>query len=51
MWLVYVALLLIRRGAGLRGRRAAYVSGAALAVMMAVWAANLISNVHRFGPQ
>ena len=23
----------------------------ALAVMMAVWAANLISNVHRFGPQ
>jgi ABC-type uncharacterized transport system permease subunit len=51
MWLVYVALLLIRRGAGLRGRRAAYVSGAALAVMMAVWAANLISSVHRFGPQ
>jgi ABC-type uncharacterized transport system permease subunit len=51
MWLVYVALLLIRRGAGLRGRNAAYVSGAALAVMMAVWAANLISNVHRFGPQ
>jgi ABC-type uncharacterized transport system permease subunit len=51
MWVVYVALLLIRRGAGLRGRRAAYVSGAALAVMMAVWAANLISNVHRFGPQ
>ena len=51
MWLIYVVLLLIRRGAGLRGRRAAYVSGAALAVMMAVWAANLISNVHRFGPQ
>jgi ABC-type uncharacterized transport system permease subunit len=51
MWVVYVALLLIRRGAGLRGRRAAYVSGAALAVMMVVWAANLISNVHRFGPQ
>jgi ABC-type uncharacterized transport system permease subunit len=51
MWLVYVALLLVRRGASLRGRKAAYVSGAALAVMMAVWAANLISNVHRFGPQ
>jgi ABC-type uncharacterized transport system permease subunit len=51
MWLVYVALLLIRRGAGLRGRKAAYVSGAALAVMMAVLAANFISNVHRFGPQ
>jgi ABC-type uncharacterized transport system permease subunit len=51
MWAVYVVLLLVRRGAGLRGRRAAYVSGAALAVMMAVWAANLLSRVHRFGPQ
>jgi ABC-type uncharacterized transport system permease subunit len=51
MWLVYVALLLVRRGAGLRGRRAAYLSGAALAVMMAVWAANAFSHVHRFGPQ
>jgi len=49
MWLVYVALLLVRRGAGLRGRRAAYVSGFALVVMMAVWAANLVSHVHRFG--
>ena len=51
MWLVYVMLLLVRRGAGLRGRRAAYVSGAVLVVMMAVWVANLISHVHRFGPQ
>jgi ABC-type transport system involved in cytochrome c biogenesis permease subunit len=51
MWGVYVILLLVRRGAGLRGRRAAYVSGAALVVMMAVWAANLLSRVHRFGPQ
>jgi ABC-type uncharacterized transport system permease subunit len=51
MWGVYVVLLLVRRGAGLRGRRAAYVSGAALVVMMAVWAANLLSRVHRFGPQ
>jgi ABC-type uncharacterized transport system permease subunit len=51
MWVIYVALLLVRRGAGLRGRRAAYVSGAALAVMMAVWVANLFSHVHRFGPQ
>jgi ABC-type uncharacterized transport system permease subunit len=49
MWVVYVALLLVRRSAALRGRRAAYVSGAALAVMMAVWAANLFSHVHRFG--
>ncbi len=51
MWAVYVALLLVRRSAGLRGRRAAYVSGAALVVMMAVFAANLVSHVHRFGPQ
>lgn len=50
MWVIYVALLLVRRSAGLRGRRAAYVSGAALVVMMAVWAANLFSRVHRFGP-
>jgi ABC-type uncharacterized transport system permease subunit len=50
-WLFYVLLLLVRRSAGLRGRRAAYVSGAVLVAMMAVWAANLISNVHRFGPQ
>ncbi len=51
MWAVYVALLLVRLSAGLRGRRAAYVSGAALVVMMAVFAANLVSHVHRFGPQ
>jgi ABC-type uncharacterized transport system permease subunit len=49
MWAVYVALLLVRRSAALRGRRAAYVSGAALVVMMAVWATNLFSHVHRFG--
>ncbi len=51
MWIVYVTLLLFRRGVGLRGRRAAYVSGAALVVMMAVWAVNFFSQVHRFGPQ
>jgi len=50
MWLVYVTLLLFRRGVGLRGRRAAYVSGAALVVMMAVWAVNFFSQVRRFGP-
>jgi len=49
-WGFYVLLLLVRRSAGLRGRKAAYVSGAVLAVMMAVWAANLFSRVHRFGP-
>jgi ABC-type uncharacterized transport system permease subunit len=51
MWIVYVTLLLLRRGVGLRGRRAAYVSGAALVVMMAVWAINFFTQVHRFGPQ
>jgi ABC-type uncharacterized transport system permease subunit len=50
-WIFYVLLMLVRRGAGLRGRRAAYVSGAVLAAMVVVWAANLISSVHRFGPQ
>jgi ABC-type uncharacterized transport system permease subunit len=48
-WAVYVLLLFIRRSAGLRGRKAAYVSGAVLVVMMAVWASNLFSHVHRFG--
>jgi ABC-type uncharacterized transport system permease subunit len=48
-WAVYVLLLLVRRSAGLRGRKAAYLSGAVFVVMMAVWAANLFSQVHRFG--
>jgi ABC-type uncharacterized transport system permease subunit len=51
MWIVYATLLLLRRGMGMRGRRAAYVSGGALVVMMAVWAINFVSQVHRFGPQ
>ena len=50
-WIVYVVLLLVRRGAGLRGRRAAYVSGAAIVVLMAVWVANLFSQLNRFGPR
>jgi ABC-type transport system involved in cytochrome c biogenesis permease subunit len=48
-WAVYVLLLLVRRSAGLRGRKAAYLSGAVFAVVMAVWVANLFSHVHRFG--
>lgn len=49
MWGLYVLLLYLRQAAGLRGRRAAYLSGAVLVVMLAVWAANVISRVHRFG--
>jgi len=48
-WVIYVSLLLVRRSAGLRGRRAAYLSGAVFALMLVVWTANLFSHVHRFG--
>jgi len=51
MWIVYATLLLLRIRVGMRGRRAAYVSGGALVVMMVVWAVNFFSQVHRFGPQ
>jgi hypothetical protein len=46
---VYVLLLLIRRSAGLRGRKAAYVSGGVLVIMLFVFAANFFSRVHNFG--
>lgn len=49
MWAVYVLLLLVRSTAGLRGRKAAYLSGAVFLVMLAVWAANIVSQVHRYG--
>jgi len=48
MWVLYVALLYIRRSAGLRGRRAAYLSSGVFVVMLLVWAANQLSQVHRF---
>jgi ABC-type uncharacterized transport system permease subunit len=48
-WGVYVLLLLVRRSAGLRGRKAAWLSGAVVLVMICVWASNLVSRVHRFG--
>ena len=51
MWAIYVTLLFVRRSAGLRGRRAVYLSGAVFLVMLAVLAANVFSRVHRFGPQ
>jgi ABC-type uncharacterized transport system permease subunit len=50
-WGVYVLLLLVRHMASLRGRKAAYVSGGVLVVMLAVWVANFFSHVHGFGPR
>ena len=49
MWGLYVLLIFLRWTAGLRGRKAAYLSGAVLIVMICVWAANIVSRVHRFG--
>ena len=48
MWILYVVLLFVRRSTGLRGRRAVYLSSAVFIVMLSVWAANLLSSVHRF---
>jgi len=48
MWLAYVAMIYIRRHAGLRGRRAVYLSSFVFLVVLAVWAANQFSAVHRF---
>jgi ABC-type uncharacterized transport system permease subunit len=51
LWAVYVTLLFVRRTASLRGRRAAYLSGAVFLVMLCVLAANVFSQVHRYGAQ
>jgi len=51
LWFVYCLLILARRAAGLRGRRAAYLSGAVFLVMMVVLATNIFSQVHRYGPR
>jgi len=48
MWLAYVAMIYIRRNSGLRGRRAVYLSSFIFLVVLAVWAANQLSAVHRF---
>jgi ABC-type uncharacterized transport system permease subunit len=48
MWLVYIAMIHIRRIAGLRGRRAVYLSSFVFFLVLAVWAANQFSAVHKF---
>jgi ABC-type uncharacterized transport system permease subunit len=48
MWLAYVGMIFIRRQSGLRGRRAVYLSSFVFFVVLAVWAANQFSDVHRF---
>jgi ABC-type uncharacterized transport system permease subunit len=48
MWLAYIAMIYIRRHSGLRGRRAVYLSSFVFLVVLAVWAANQLSAVHRF---
>ena len=45
---VYLGMIYMRRQAGLRGRRAVYLSSFVLVVVLAVWAANQFSAVHRF---
>jgi ABC-type uncharacterized transport system permease subunit len=49
MWVLYVVMLFVRRSTGLRGRRAVYLSSMVFLLMLTVWAANLLSSVHRFG--
>ena len=48
MWVAYIAMIYVRRISGLRGRRAVYLSSFAFLVVLAVWAANSLSVVHRF---
>ncbi len=48
LWVAYVGMIFIRRHSGLRGRRAVYLSSFVFMVVLAVWAANQLSVVHRF---
>ena len=48
LWMAYVGMIFIRRHSGLRGRRAIYLSSFVFMVVLAVWAANQLSVVHRF---
>jgi len=48
MWVVYTVLLYTRWSAGWRGRRAAYLATFAFVAAMVAWAANNMSQTHRF---
>ena len=48
LWIAYIGMIYIRRHSGLRGRRAIYLSSFVLIAVLAVWAANQFSAVHRF---
>jgi ABC-type uncharacterized transport system permease subunit len=48
MWIAYVAMIAIRRSAGLRGRRAVWLSSFVFFIMLAVWSADQVSSVHQF---
>src|SRR3984893_27010 len=48
MWALYLVMLFVRRQAGLRCRRAVYLSSLTFLVVISVWAANQFSSVHRF---
>jgi ABC-type uncharacterized transport system permease subunit len=48
MWFAYLLMIVIRRHSGLRGRRAVYLASASFLFVLAVWAANQLSVVHRF---
>ena len=48
MWFAYMTMIFIRKYSGLRGRRAVYLSSFAFVFVLAVWAANQLSVVHRF---
>lgn len=48
LWAAYILMIFIRQHSGLRGRRAVYLSSFAFLFVLAVWAANQLSVVHRF---
>jgi ABC-type uncharacterized transport system permease subunit len=53
IWGLYVVILFVRRSAGLRGRRAAWLASGVFVALLVVWAANQLGSVHsaahRFG--